>query len=93
MYSVIIGNRYGSIYLKKHNNTIRKRFLKSKKKIKITLNNIIRIGLIICIEDPKEAPSINYVYIKKDTKVEKTTIADITTTSYPVKSNAMSAIN
>ena len=51
-----------------------------------------RIGLTVCIEDPKEAPSVNHTYIE-DTKVEETTIADITTTSHPVGSNAISIIN
>ena len=51
-----------------------------------------RIGLIIYIEDPKEAFSINYAHIK-DTKAEETTIVDIITTSHPVGSNAISIIN
>ena len=34
---------------KRHDNTIRKRFLKSKRIIKVTLNSMTRIGLIICI--------------------------------------------
>ena len=51
-----------------------------------------RIRLIIYIEDPKEAPSIDYAHIK-DTKAEETTIADIITTNYPVKSNTTSIIN
>ena len=51
-----------------------------------------RIGLIICIEDPKEAFSVDYVHIE-DTEVEKTTIADIITTTYPIRSNIMSVIN
>ena len=51
-----------------------------------------RIGLIIYMEDPKEAPSVDHIYIK-DTKVEETTIADITTTSHPVRSNTISMIN
>ena len=77
----------------KHNNTIYKRFLKSKKTIKATLSNITRIRLIIYIEDPEEAFSVDYVYIKEDTKVEKTTIVDIATTSHSIKSDTMSAIN
>ena len=44
------------------------------------------------MEDPKEAPSVDYVYIE-DTEVEETTIADIITTSHPVKSNAIFIIN
>ena len=51
-----------------------------------------RIGLIIYMEDPKEALNINHVHIE-DTKVEETTIADITTTSHPIGSNATSIIN
>ena len=78
--------------LKRYNNTIRKQFLRSKKTIKVTLSSMTRIRLIIYIEDPKEAPSIDYAHIK-DTKAEETTIADIITTSYPVRSNAISVIN
>ena len=78
---------------KKYNNIIYKRFLRSKKTIKVILSNITRIGLIIYIKDPKKAFNINHVYIKKDTKVKETIIADIITTSYPVRSNAMSVIN
>ena len=44
------------------------------------------------MEDPEEAPSVNYAHIE-DTKAEATTIADIITTSHPVKSNATSVIN
>ena len=78
--------------LKRHDNTIRKWFLRSKKTIKVTLSSIIRIGLIIRIEDPEEAFSIDHAHIE-DTEVEETTIADIVTTSHPVKSNAISVIN
>ena len=77
---------------KRYNNIIRKRFFRSKKTIKVTLNSITRIGLIIYIKDPKEALSINYTHIK-DTKVEETTIADIITTSHPIRSNIISIIN
>ena len=77
---------------KRYNNIIYKLFLKSKKIIKVTLNSITRIGLIIYIEDPKEAFSINYAYIE-DTKAEETTIVDIITTGHPVRSNAISVIN
>ena len=77
---------------KRHNNTIHKRFFRSKKTIKVTLSSIIRIRLIIYIEDPKEAFSINYTHIK-DIEVEETTIADIITTSHPIRSNAISIIN
>ena len=38
------------------------------------------------MEDPKEASSVDYAYIKEDTKIDKTTIVDIITTSYPVRS-------
>ena len=68
---------------KKHNNIIYKLFLRS---------NIIRIRPIVCIEDPKEAPGVNYVHIE-DTEAEETTIADIITTSHPVGSNVTSIIN
>ena len=78
---------------KKYNNIIRKQFLKSKKTIKVTLSNTTRIGLIIYIKDLKEAFSVNYVHIKKDTKIEETTIVVIATTSYLIKSNTISAIN
>jgi hypothetical protein len=52
-----------------------------------------RTGLIIHIEDPKEAPSLDYIHIKEDTEVKETTIADITTTTYPIRSNAIFTIN
>ena len=51
-----------------------------------------RIGLIIYMEDPEEASSMDYAYIE-DTKVEETTMADIVTTSHLVGSNATSVIN
>ena len=51
------------------------------------------IGLIIYIEDPEEAPSVDHVHIKEDTEIEKTTILDIATTTHPVGSNAISIIN
>ena len=78
---------------KRYNNTIRKLSLRIKKTIKVILSSTTRIGLIIRIEDPKEAPGVDYVYIKKDTKIEETTIADITTTTYPVRSDTISIIN
>ena len=78
---------------KRYNNTICKWFLKSKKTIKATLSSITRIGLIIYIEDPEETPSVDYVYVEEDTEAEETTIVDITTTSHPVRSDTMSAIN
>ena len=77
----------------RHDNTIRKLSLGIKKIIKVILSSITRIGLIIRIEDPKEAPSVDYVYIKEDTKVEETTVADIITTTYPIRSNTTSIIN
>ena len=79
--------------LKKYNNIIYKRFLKSKKTIKAILSSTTRIKLIIYIKDPKEASSVDYIYVKKDTKVEETTIADITTTSHSIRSDTISAIN
>ena len=36
---------------------------------------------------------MDYIYIKKDTEVEETTIADIITISYPIRSDTISAIN
>jgi hypothetical protein len=51
-----------------------------------------RTGLIICMEDSKEALSVYYVHIE-DTEVGETTIADIATTIYPVGSNATSIIS
>ena len=77
---------------KRYNNIIHKLFLKSKKTIKVILSSITRIRLIKYIKDPKEAFSINHTYIK-DTKVEETTIADIITTSHPIRSNIISIIN
>ena len=77
----------------RYDNTIRKLFLGIKKIIKVILSSTTRIRLIIRIEDPKEAPSVDYVYIEEDTKVKETTIADIITTTYPVRSNTISIIN
>ena len=77
---------------KRHNNTIHKRFLRSKKIIKVIPSSTTRIGLIIYIEDPKEVPGIDYAHIE-DTKAEETTIVDIITTSHPIGNNATSAIN
>ena len=51
-----------------------------------------RIRLIIYIEDPKEALSMDHAYIE-DTEAEKTTIVDIITTSHPIRSNVTSVIN
>jgi len=77
---------------KRHDNTIRKLFLRSKI-IKVILSSITRIRPIVRIEDPKEAPGVDYVYIEEDTKVEETTAADIVTTTHPVRSDAISVIN
>ena len=78
---------------KRHDNTIYKLSLGIKKIIKVILSSITRIRLIIYIEDPKKAPSVDYVYIEEDTKVEETTVADIVTTTHPVRSNTISIIN
>jgi hypothetical protein len=51
-----------------------------------------RTGLIVYIEDPKEAFGVNYIHIE-DTEVGETTIADIITTTYPVGSNAIFIIS
>ena len=77
---------------KRYNNTIRKRFLKSKKTIKVILSSITRIGLIIYIKDPEEASGVDYAHME-NTKAEETTVVDIITTSYPVGSNVTSIIN
>ena len=78
---------------KRYNNTIYKLSLGIKKIIKVILSSTTRIRLIIYIEDPKEASSVDYVYIKEDTKVEETTVADLITTTYPVRSDTTSIIN
>jgi hypothetical protein len=52
-----------------------------------------RIGPIVRIEDPEEAPGVDYVYIEEDTEVEETTVADIVTTTHPIGSNATSIIS
>ena len=78
---------------KRHDNTIYKLSLRIKKIIKVILSRITRIRLIIYIKDPKEAPGVDYIYIEEDTEVEETTITDIATTTYPVRSNAISIIN
>ena len=77
---------------KRYDNIIYKLFLKSKKTIKVILSSITRIGLIIYIEDPKEAFSVDYAHIK-NTKAEETTVVDIITTSHPIRSNITSVIN
>ena len=76
---------------KRYNNIIHKRFLRSKT-IKVILSSITKIRLTICIEDPKEALSINYAYME-DTEAEETTIADIIITGHPIGSNTISVIN
>ena len=76
---------------KRYNNIIYKQFLRSKT-IKAIPSSITRIGLIICMEDPKEAPGVDCAHIE-DTEAEETTMADIVTTSHPVGSNATSIIN
>ena len=78
---------------KRYNNTIYKLSLGIKKIIKVILSSITRIRLIIYIEDPKEASSVDYIYIEEDTKVEETTVADIITTTYPVRSDTTFIIN
>ena len=75
----------------RYDNTIYKQFLRSKT-IKVILSSMTRIRLIIYIKDPEEVLSINYTHIE-DTKVEKTTIVDIATTSHPIRSNVISVIN
>ena len=78
---------------KRYNNTIYKLFLKSQEIIKVILSSTTRIRLIIYIEDPEEAFSMDYVYTEEDTKVKETIIVDITTTSHLVRSDAISIIN
>ena len=78
---------------KRHDNTIYKLSLKIKKTIKAIPSSTTRIGLIVYIEDPKEALGVNHVHVEEDTKVEETTIADIATTTHSVKSDATSVIN
>ena len=76
----------------RYNNIIYKLFLRSKKTIKVTPSSITRIGLITRIEDLKEALSVDHVYIE-DTEAKETTIVDIITTGYPVRSNVIFIIN
>jgi hypothetical protein len=73
----------------RYDNTIRKLPPRSKT-IKVILSSMTRIGPIVRIEDPEEAPGVDYVYIEEDTEVEETTVADIATTTYPVGSNTIS---
>jgi hypothetical protein len=79
--------------LKRYDNTIYKLSFRIKKTIKVILSSTTRIRLIIYIEDPKETLSVDYIYIKEDTEVKKTTIVDITTTTYPIRSDTISVIN
>ena len=77
---------------KRHDNITRKLFLRSKKTIKVILSSITRIRLIIRIEDPEEALSVDHVHIK-NTEAKETTVVDIIITGHPIKSNAISVIN
>ena len=79
--------------LKRYNNTIHKLFFRSKRTTKVILSSITIIELIIYIEDPEEAPSVDHIYIKENTKIEKTTVVNIITTSHFVGSNTTSIIN
>ena len=78
---------------KRYDNTIYKLSLGIKKIIKVILSSTTRIRPIVYIEDPKEASSVDYVYIEEDTKVEESTVADIITTTYPIRSDTISIIN
>ena len=75
----------------RHDNIIRKWFLRSKT-IKVILSSITRIRLTVRIKDPKEAFGVDHAHIK-NTKAKETTIVDIITTGHPVRSNAISIIN
>ena len=77
----------------RHDNTIRKLSLGIKKTIKAIPSSTTRIGPIVRIEDPKEAPGVDHVHIEEDTEVEETTVADTATTTHPVRSDATSTIN
>ena len=78
---------------KRYDNIIYKLFLKSKRITKVILSSITIIGLIIYIKDPEEAFGVDYIYIKKDTKIEKTTMVDIIITTHPIRSNVIFIIN
>jgi hypothetical protein len=78
---------------KRHNNTIYKLSLGIKKIIKAIPSSITRIRPIIYIKDLKKAPGVDYIHIEEDTKVEETTVADIVTTTYFIRSDATSVIN
>ena len=75
----------------RYDNTIRRLFLRSKT-IKVIPSSTTRIGPTVRMEDPEEAPSVDYAYAE-DTKVEETTVADIITTTHPITSDATSIIN
>jgi hypothetical protein len=51
-----------------------------------------RTGLTIYMEDPEEAPGMDYVHIE-DTEVGETTVVDIATTTHPIGSNVTSVIS
>jgi predicted transcriptional regulator len=78
---------------KRHDNTIYKLSLGIKKTTKAILSSITRIGLIVYIKDPKEAPGVDYIYIEEDTKIEEIIMANITTTTHPVRNNVIFIIN
>ena len=78
---------------KRHDNIIYKLSFGIRKTIKAILSSMTRIKLIIYIEDPKKASSVDYVHVKEDTEIEETTIVNIITTTHPVRSNATSTIN
>jgi hypothetical protein len=78
---------------KRHDNIIYKLSLGIKKTIKAILSSMTKIRLIIYMEDPEEAPGVDHVHIEEDTEVEETTIADIITTTYSVRSDVISVIN
>ena len=75
----------------RYDNIIYKRFLKSKT-IKVIPSSMTRIRLTVYIEDFKEVFSIDHAYVE-DTEAEETTMADITTTCHPIRSNVISVIN
>jgi hypothetical protein len=77
----------------RYNNTIYKLSLGIKKTIKVILSSMTRIRLIVYIEDPEEASGVDYIYIEEDTEVKETTIVDIVTTTYFIRSDATSVIN
>jgi hypothetical protein len=78
---------------KRYNNIIYKLSLGIKKIIKVIPSSTTRIGLIVHIEDSKEAPGVDYIYIEEDTKIEETTVVDIITTTHSVRSDVIFIIN